>query len=81
MNTMLVTAAGSPHPNLGVGAGGRRLFGLSKAAQAALEPQASALKAGRSKRKRTSSFHRWGKAGMGAFPASCPIHKPGSYAT
>ena len=67
MNTTLVTVSGSPHPNLGVGAGGRRLFGLSKAAQAALEPQASAPKAGRS--KRTASFPRWGKAGMGAFPA------------
>ena len=42
MNMKSVTAAGSPHPNLGVGAGGRRLFGLSKAAQAVLEPQASA---------------------------------------
>jgi hypothetical protein len=80
MNTLLVTVAGSPHPSLGVGAGGRRLFGLSKAAQAALEPQASAPKAGRSKKKRTFSFPRWGKAGMGAFPASCPIHPPGQYA-
>ena len=81
MNMKSVTAAGSPHPNLGVGAGGRRLFGLSKAAQAALEPQASAPKAGRSKKRRTYSFPRWGKAGMGAFPVSCPIHQRGSHAT
>jgi hypothetical protein len=37
-------------------------------------------KAGRSKKKRISSFPRWGKAGMGAFPASCAIHPPGQCA-
>jgi hypothetical protein len=37
-------------------------------------------KAGRSKKKRISSFPRWGKVGMGAVPAFCPIPKPGQYA-
>jgi hypothetical protein len=79
MNMSDVTTAGSPHPNLGVGARGTRLFAPSSAAQAALEPRASAPKAG-SKKKRISSFPRWGKAGMGALPAPRPIHQPGLYA-
>ena len=38
-----------PHPHLGVGARGTRLFAPSSAAQAALEPRVSAPKAGRRK--------------------------------
>ena len=47
-----------PYPSLGVGARGTRLFAPSSAAQAALEPRASAPKARRSKTEATGPEHK-----------------------